>query len=566
MKTIRHLLFAATVIILTAATCGPDINPDPVPDTETDDFYFDDGSTTKSFSFMEYERVIDVTLKQPDGTVSVEIPEADQSWIEFTKYSNARFRFHLLENKGNQERTTKLTFKMANATHDITLKITQVGSEMKGSLRHGLMELYKATNELGWTYQQNWGSDKPVYEWYGLSPVASLAEYNGVPVYCGNIDLWDIDLSFNNLKGVIPEDFWAICKAFRSIDLSYNTNYNKPQYERLPYLEGSVLPDNVWHDALVKVALAHSGIKIQLDSKLGNAMNLQELDLSYCNVTSQIPDVVTKLEKLKVLNLEGAGLLGTIPNNIGNLKKLEELNLAVNFDFGGTFPESIYEMTKLKKLDFAGTKISGTLSARVKNMESIELLYLGKSHMRGEIPEEIGMLKNLYGRNGNIGFAGAHFTNIPEFYRFVHSYNGDWDSWGHMCHNFQFAEGVYITPETMYEYYRDVPGCITLPMPKWYKERYGLRCWEVGYVYRSEENHNNPIYNPVYPVANDLQYPADEYYFDEKISAWTHPKYNGKAAKHYHVVNGEWTYDENFDWNDPADVEQPTDDDWVTVI
>lgn len=559
MKKFRHLLFAATVIILTAATCGPDINPDPVPETETDDFYFDDGSTTKSFSFMEYERVFDVNLVNYYTGVSVEIPEDLQSWIDVTKITNYRFRFHLLENKGNQVRTADLKLKMTNATHDLTLKITQIGSEMKGSMRNGLVALYNATNELGWNIHENWNSDKPLIEWYGLRPASSPIKNNDIYVYYGDIDLWNLDLSYNNLKGVVPEDFWAVCKAFRIIDFS-QVNQKKDN------LKGSSVPDSIWHDALVLLSLHCTGVSIPLNTKIGNAMNLQELDLSYCDVKSQLPDAVTKLEKLRILNLEGTGLLGTIPSNIGNLKKLEELNLSINFDFGGTFPESIYGMTKLKKLKFAGTKISGTLSPKVKNLENIEYFSVGKSHMRGEIPEEFGLLKNLYGRNGYIGFAGAHFTNIPEFYRFVHPYNGDWDSWGYMCDNHQFAEGVYITPETMYEYYRDVPGCITLPMPKWYKERYGLRCWEVGYVYRSEENHNNPIYNPVYPVANDLQYPANEYYFDEKISAWTHPKYNGKAAKHYHVVNGEWTYDENFDWNDPADVEQPTDDDWVTVI
>lgn len=107
---------------------------------------------------------------------------------------------------------------------------------------------------------------------------------------------------------------------------------------------------------------------------------------------------------------------------------------------------------------------------------------------------------------------------------------------------------------------------MTLPMPKWYKERYGLRCWKVGETYRSEENDQNPIYNPTYPVANDLQYPANEYFFDEKLGAWTHPSYNGKAAKHYHVVNGAWTYDENFDWNSPAEMEEPQDDDWIKAV
>lgn len=412
MKILR-LFLAVVAIILTASTCGVDINPDTPPDVTTDDFYFKDMTKSKSYSFMEYERFFDINVMEYYSGVNVEIPESCKDWIEVTKITNYRFRFHVLENKGNQERTAEVKLTMTNATHDLPVTIKQIGSEMKGSLRNGLVALYNATNELGWYDKENWGGDKPVVEWYGMTPVTTPLTENGKPVYYGEFDLWDIDLSYNNLKGVIPDDFWAVCKAMRIIDFAGNTNLNETLGQGGKYLEGSTIPESIWHENLLKLDFNWTGAKVTLNSKIANAKILQELGLAYCTANSQLPKEITDLENLKVLNLEGAGLLGTIPDNIGNLKKLEELNLAVNFDFGGTFPESIYSMTALKKLNFAITKISGVLSSKVKNLTNLEYFSVGGTHMRGEIPEEIGLLKKLIADGGSLYLELNHFTKSP---------------------------------------------------------------------------------------------------------------------------------------------------------
>lgn len=567
MKTFRNLLLSALLILPMATGCVQDVKPEPDPEPLLTDFYFADNTVSKSYSFLEYERIFYVEMKKEYSDVTIDIPAEYKSCIEVKpsiEYHNS-YRIHLLENKGDKERVIEVKFKMKGADHDLTMKINQVGDNMKGSMRHALIALYNATCELGWYHKDNWCSNKPISQWYGISLASDTINLAGVgPVCYGEEDLWNISLFCNNMKGIIPDEFWKICDKFRSIDLNGNMDLSKAIQLGELYLKGSKAPDTIWHKKLVKLDLGFTGIAITLDSKVAKSPNLTELNLSRCEVNGAIPKELLKLEKLRILELQDASLHGDIPENIGDLKNLEVLNLCDNLDFGGVFPKSIYELTELNTLNLGATKISGTLSPKIKNLKNLEILYVYKNQMEGEIPEEIGLLTKLFGFYGEIGFAGSHFTNIPEFNRFVHSVNGDWDSWGYFNNHHQLKKGKYITQEMIYDFYvnhRD--SYITLPMPKWYKERYKVLCWEVGITYRSGDMDGN--YDPKYPYADDLQYPADQYFFDEKLGAWTHPSYNGKAAKHYHIVNGEWTYDENFDWNDPAEVEEWHIGDWQSI-
>ena len=568
MKAFRNLFFVALAILPMAISCVQDEKPDPEPGPLLTDFFFKDNSVTKSYSFLEYERLFDVELKSNYKGVTVEIPEEYRSCIRISSSSDNMYRVHLYENKGDRERSIEVKFKMEGADHDLTLKIDQVGDDMEGSLRHALLALYNATNKLGWYDKDNWGSSKPVHEWYGISPAYVMYPMAGGDIYEGDVDLWDIELFGNNMKGVIPDEFWNLCTKFRVLNLESNMDLSKSRSIGELYLKGSKAPDSIWHKDLVVLNLGYTGISISLDSKVANSPNLMELNLSRCELNAPLPKELLKLTELRILEMQDACLRGTVPENIGDLKNLEVLNLSFNLNLEGTFPESIYDLSKLQYLKIQDTKIAGTLSSKIRNLKNIEYLSFGMSEMEGIIPEEIGLLTKIFKNGGFVCCGGAHFTNIPEFFRFLHWYNGDWEGWGCFDNNNQLKDGYHITPELInsFSFYNSRDSYRTLPMPKWYKERYGMRCWEVGIYFRSEENHSNPIYDPKYPYANDLQYPADQYYFDETISAWTHPSYDGKAAKHYHVVNGEWTYDENFDWNSPAEVEEWVIGDWYITI
>ena len=74
--------------------------------------------------------------------------------------------------------------------------------------REELVELYEALGGLGWTNNDNWGTDAPLDEWYGVTTGED-----------GRIT--ELDLSSNGLKGEIPGEL-ALIESLEVLDLSGN--------------------------------------------------------------------------------------------------------------------------------------------------------------------------------------------------------------------------------------------------------------------------------------------------------------------------------------------------------
>lgn len=588
MKLLRNFIIATAALMLLVVACKGsrlDIDiPTPVPpQVELVEVLFDDGSQSKTFSFMEYERFFDVAIndKKFGDVLYPIIPDEQKPWASVEHLGDGVFRIHLLENEGSKEHVTTITFRNANLfKNELTLTATQVGAQMKGSLRQGLVALFDATqegyadwvDEHGWDVTDNWKSTKPLTTWYGVKPAGrTIKNTSGEPVYYGTDDLWDIQLIRNRLRGKIPEDFWNICHSFRQIDFSFNAINGSARgagaeldekWRSLWDFRGSVIPDSIWHEKLERINFQFTGITVNLNASIANAPNLVEMNFAECEVNGPIPSEITRLTKLQFLSLEASGLTGTIPDGIDNLQSLKVLYLNMNFGLGGDFPDAFYRMPNLRELYVCDSGISGSLKPEIKNMKSLEQLAVRSTHMGGEIPEEIGLIPGLTSRMGCAYFQEAHFTNLPEYLRFRRSgyLDSEWEPNPHgstFIDRRQYREGVYHTADKMSIQPFENPDLITLPMPKWYKARWGVAYWTVEHEKWDHEDRgidyeNRPEFQAYYPYANDLQYPANEYFFDEKLGAWTHPAYEGKAAKHYHPVKGKWVYDEEFDWMSPA--------------
>ena len=224
--------------------------------------------------------------------------------------------------------------------------------------RQALMDLYNSTDGANWKNNENWGSDKPLSEWYG--------------VWTDRGHVYNLDLNDNGLKGSIPE----------SIDL-------------LTYLR--------------YLRLSNNQLSGSIPESIGNLVNLESLSFYRNQLSGSIPESIGNLASLEYLSLYNNQLSGSIPETIGNLVNLEYLLLYRN-QLSGSIPESIGNLARLRDVELGDNQLSGSIPESIGNLVALECLYLYYNQLSGSIPETIGNLVNL----STIDFSFNQFTgNIP---------------------------------------------------------------------------------------------------------------------------------------------------------
>jgi len=225
----------------------------------------------------------------------------------------------------------------------------QIVPDVEG--RDVLMALYDATDGPNWTNKTNWGSDKPIGEWYGIT-----VEDNEIVA---------ISLANNGLNGKFP------------IGLT-----------KLPRLRKLLLNDNALTDSI--------------PAELGNVNTLQELNLANNQLTKKIPATLGRLRDLSLLNLRGNRLSGIIPRLLTYLDCYKIDDLALQYAEDG-----VTEIT-LQEEDVAqeGEKYYGDIEFTSQAQINTFALHgytevLGNVSVRGDgvitnIPEFTG-LKKIHG-------------------------------------------------------------------------------------------------------------------------------------------------------------------------
>lgn len=224
-----------------------------------------------------------------------------------------------------------------------------------------LTDLYNSTRGKNWKRNDNWCSDKPLGEWYGLS-VNDKGQVIG------------IDLNDNGLNGTIPE---SIC------------NLSKLQY----------------------LYLGENSLTGSIPSQIGNLKELVALGLFSNHLSGDFPESITGISSLKYLYLQyNYGITGSLPESIGNLKELVDFRLDGN-KMSGPLPVNLGKLTKLNLLDFGDNNFTGSIPDSYANLTRLSSLYLGQNQLTGPIPEWIGDLKLLTG----LALNNNQFTGtIPE--------------------------------------------------------------------------------------------------------------------------------------------------------
>lgn len=215
----------------------------------------------------------------------------------------------------------------------------------KEELREGLVALYNACNGKNWTNQENWLSDKDVNEWEGVyydTGIGSEGErINGFNI---PIATFYINLPNNNIKGIIPQEFWDICKWCEKIDLACND------------LTGNKVHPNVWNERMSSLHLEVTNIELSLDDAI-NAPNLYHLlvDKTQCAAPTE-----------KFFNAKFPHLVrlwatfaspSPLPDNVINFKENAPRLVQMYLWNVSSYPENITDLTQLYALYINGHRL-----------------------------------------------------------------------------------------------------------------------------------------------------------------------------------------------------------------
>ena len=162
--------------------------------------------------------------------------------------------------------------------------------------REILEKFYYATNGPNWKRNDNWLSDKPLKEWYGIKVHEGSDEKFIIKV---------LDLYNNKLEGVLPKEIGKLTNL-----QWFYLNHNK--------LEGKIPKEIGKLTNLQWLYLNHNKLEGEIPKEIGKLTNLQKLFLSNNKLEGEIPKEIEKLTYLQSLSLYNNKLEGEIPKEIGH--------------------------------------------------------------------------------------------------------------------------------------------------------------------------------------------------------------------------------------------------------
>ncbi|MED6181684.1 hypothetical protein PIB30_021613 [Stylosanthes scabra] len=168
------------------------------------------------------------------------------------------------------------------------------------------------------------------------------------------------------------------------------------------------------NDAIIRLQLSKSTLR----SLVQNTIRLEELHLSYVNISASLPDVLTNLTYLQSLDLSNCELHGEFPVGIFHLPNLRALILASNRNLNGFIPD-FQSRALISKLVICQTNFSGRIPASIGNLTSLNCFSIAKCKFQGSIPSSFGKLNqlvylNLGSSRLTIGTFPSSFVNLTQ--------------------------------------------------------------------------------------------------------------------------------------------------------
>ena len=250
--------------------------------------------------------------------------------------------------------------------------------------RAALVALYDATGGPNWNHNDNWLTDAPLGDWYGVE-VDDQGRVIG------------LHFQSNRLTGRLPPELGSLANL-RSlfIWLDGTTGPIPPELGNLANLQSLRLMGRSSH------------LTGPIPPELGRLANLQILELWNNDLTGPIPPELGGLADLRHLSLDQNHLTGPIPPELGRLTNLNSLHLSKN-DLTGPIPPELGGLADLRSLNLTANRLTGPIPPELGGPAYLESLYLGENKLTGPVPAVLGGLMHLrhLALQTNAGMSGA---------------------------------------------------------------------------------------------------------------------------------------------------------------
>ena len=400
---------------------------------------------------------------QINGLLGKYAPGTTQGYVRISKISgNNPFLAYGVVNDGGApgQRSGDGAYLPASGASE---RIHDPGAEPMTD-RKVLEALYNATDGPNWRNAENWLTDAPLGDWYGVSTDASGRvvglDLSGrwdyatrewirhglsgpIQAELGNLTrLQELNLSINQLTGSIPVELGGLAEL-RELNLGNNllSGQIPLQLAALAELEHLDLSDNALTGTippelskltqLVRLSLGSN----TLDSRnvltgtilpeLARLANLEYLNLRYADLTGQIPAEFGNLSRLRTLNLEGNRLEGKIPAELAKLARLQHLRLSQN-NLSGEIPPELGNLGTLQQLGLGVNSLSGTVPPALGNLTQLSWLRLNRNVLTGPLPQRLAELAAMsyFAFDDNKGLCAPGTTRFADWLKGLDQYEG----------------------------------------------------------------------------------------------------------------------------------------------
>lgn len=342
-----------------------------------------------------------------------------------------------------------------------------------------LTALYEATGGPDWLDGENWLTDAPPRDWYGVRAddlgrvtFLTLSENRlrgPIPPDLGSLPhLTSLDLWGNGLTGPIPSELGNLSRlTWLDLDDNSLTGPIPPELGSLTGLTwlslesngltGPIPPELLDLSDLRRLGLGHNNLTGPVSPDLGDLSDLTWLALGDNNLTGAIPDELGDLSGLTWLDLGNNSLTGPIPDDLGNLAGLTWLDLGDN-GLTGAIPAELGDLADLVRLDLGPNDLTGAIPPELGDLSEVTTLDVVNNDLTGRIPAELGGMTSLAHMtlSGNPRLSGplpSGFTSLTRLETLLATGTGlcaptdsDFQEWLERVHRRRIARCVDALP------------------------------------------------------------------------------------------------------------------------